>query len=93
MGPAPAKLGGMSTPLSHAEHLPQLATIIEEASGIESEAIQPEAKISELGIDSLSLIEIAVRTEDTFGVHLDDETVLGFTTVGDMLAYIEEHDK
>lgn len=82
----------MSTPASHAEHLPQLASIIEEASGIESEAIQPEAKISELGIDSLSLIEIAVRTEDTFGVRLDDSTVLGFTTVGEMLDYIVTHD-
>ncbi|AGF73011.1 acyl carrier protein [Corynebacterium halotolerans] len=82
----------MSTPVSHAEHLPQLAQIIEEASGIESEAIVPEAKISELGIDSLSLIEIAVRTEDTFGVRLDDSTVLGFTTVGEMLDYIVTHE-
>lgn len=83
----------MTLPDSHAEHLSQLATIIEEACGIDRDAIQPEAKISELGIDSLSLIEIAVRTEDAFGVHLDDETVLGFTTVGDMVAYIEEHGK
>ncbi len=73
---------------SRAEHLPQLAQIIEEASGIESGSIVPEAKISELGIDSLSLIEIAVRTEDAFGVRLEDETVLGFTTIGEMMDLI-----
>ncbi|WIM72146.1 acyl carrier protein [Corynebacterium suedekumii] len=43
---------------------PELAQIIEEASGIEAEALTPDAKISELGISSLSMIEIAVRIED-----------------------------
>lgn len=84
----PAKLWGMTLSDSRAEHLPQLAQIIEEASGIDAGSIVPEAKISELGIDSLSLIEIAVRTEDAFGVRLEDETVLGFITVGDMLDLI-----
>lgn len=67
---------------------PELAQIIEEASGIEAEALTPEAKISELGISSLSMIEIAVRIEDAFGVRLDDETVFDITTVGELNDYV-----
>lgn len=77
---------------THTEILPQLATLIEEVSGIEAAEVVPEAKISDLGIDSLSLIEFAVRTEDTFGVWLDDSTVLGFNTVGDAVEYISAHE-
>lgn len=67
---------------------PELAQIIEEASGIEAEALTPDAKISELGISSLSMIEIAVRIEDAFGVRLDDETVFDITTVGELNDYV-----
>ncbi|WP_126268726.1 acyl carrier protein [Corynebacterium alimapuense] len=74
----------MSSPVTS----PELAHIIEEASGIDAEALTPEAKISELGISSLSMIEIAVRIEDTFGVFLDDKTVFGIETVGDLNNHI-----
>lgn len=70
---------------------PELAQIIEEASGLEAEDLTPEAKISELGINSLAMIEIAVRIEDTFGVRLDDETVFSLPTVGELDAHIEAH--
>lgn len=68
---------------------PELAQIIEEASGLEAEALTPEAKISELGINSLAMIEIAVRIEDAFGVRLDDETVFRTSTVGELAELIE----
>ena len=70
---------------------PELAQIIEEASGLEAEDLTPEAKISELGINSLAMIEIAVRIEDTFGVRLDDETVFSLPTVGELDGHIEAH--
>jgi len=68
---------------------PELAQIIEEASGLEAEDLTPEAKISELGINSLAMIEIAVRIEDAFGVRLDDETVFRTSTVGELAELVE----
>jgi len=68
---------------------PELAQIIEEASGLEAEALTPEAKISEVGINSLAMIEIAVRIEDAFGVRLDDETVFRVKTLGELADHIE----
>ncbi|NLA55793.1 MAG: acyl carrier protein [Corynebacterium humireducens] len=71
---------------------PELAQIIEEASGLEADALTPEAKISELGINSLAMIEIAVRIEDAFGIRLDDETVFRTSTVGELAELIESPD-
>lgn len=68
---------------------PELAQIIEEASGLEAEDLTPEAKISEVGINSLAMIEIAVRIEDAFGVRLDDETVFRTSTLGELAELIE----
>lgn len=68
---------------------PELASIIEEASGLEAEALTPDAKLHDLGLTSLTMIEIAVRVEDTFGVRLDDDVVYNLQTVGDLSAHIE----
>lgn len=70
---------------------PELARIIEEASGLEAEALTPEAKLSELGITSLAMIEIAVRVEDAFGVRIDDDVVYNLKTVGDLSEYVDTH--
>ena len=71
---------------------PELAGIIEEASGLEAESLTPDAKLSELGITSLSMIEIAVRVEDAFGVRLDDDVVYNIKTLGDLSALVDAHD-
>ncbi|MCS5480707.1 acyl carrier protein [Corynebacterium sp. YIM 101645] len=70
---------------------PELARIIEEASGIEAEALTPEAKLSELGISSLAMIEIAVRVEDALGIRIDDDVVYNLKTVGDLSEYVRTH--
>ncbi|MDO5669158.1 MAG: acyl carrier protein [Corynebacterium sp.] len=67
---------------------PELAQIIEEASGIEAETLTPDARLTDLGVSSLAMIEIAVRIEDTFGVRLDDETVFRISTVGELAEHV-----
>ena len=42
----------------------------------------------DLGIDSLSLIDVAVAAEDTFGIRIPDEDLERFQVVGDALDYI-----
>lgn len=68
-----------------------LAEIIEEVTGIEASEVTPEkAFIDDLDIDSLSMVEIAVQTEDKYGIKIPDEELTGLRTVGDAVAYIQK---
>ncbi|CAM3227572.1 meromycolate extension acyl carrier protein AcpM [Prescottella defluvii] len=68
-----------------------LAEIIEEVTGIEpSEVTIEKSFVDDLDIDSLSMVEIAVQTEDKYGVKVPDEDLAGLRTVGDIVAYIQK---
>lgn len=68
-----------------------LAEIIEEVTGIEpSEVTLEKSFVDDLDIDSLSMVEIAVQTEDKYGVKIPDEDLAGLRTVGDVVNYIEK---
>jgi acyl carrier protein len=68
-----------------------IAEIIEEVTGIEpSEVTLEKSFIDDLDIDSLSMVEIAVQTEDKYGVKIPDEDLAGLRTVGDAVAYIQK---
>lgn len=68
-----------------------LAEIIEEVTGIEpSEVTIEKSFVDDLDIDSLSMVEIAVQTEDKYGVKIPDEDLAGLRTVGDAVSYIQK---
>ncbi|WP_072688427.1 meromycolate extension acyl carrier protein AcpM [Rhodococcus marinonascens] len=68
-----------------------LAEIIEEVTGIEpSEVTIDKSFVDDLDIDSLSMVEIAVQTEDKYGVKIPDEDLAGLRTVGDAVSYIQK---
>ncbi|GAB2636187.1 meromycolate extension acyl carrier protein AcpM [Gordonia jinhuaensis] len=68
-----------------------LAEIIEEVTGIEpSEVTVDKSFVDDLDIDSLSMVEIAVQTEDKYGVKIPDEDLAGLRTVGDAVSYIQK---
>ncbi|SHU50329.1 acyl carrier protein [Mycobacteroides abscessus subsp. abscessus] len=70
---------------------PVFAEIIEEVTGIEpSEVTLEKSFVDDLDIDSLSMVEIAVQTEDKYGVKIPDEDLAGLRTVGDVVNYIEK---
>ena len=68
-----------------------IAEIIEEVTGIEpSEVTLEKSFVDDLDIDSLSMVEIAVQTEDKYGVKIPDEDLAGLRTVGDVVSYIQK---
>jgi acyl carrier protein len=68
-----------------------LAEIIEEVTGIEpSEVTIEKSFVDDLDIDSLSMVEIAVQTEDKYGVKIPDEDLASLRTVGDVVGYIQK---
>ncbi|MEO6882380.1 MAG: acyl carrier protein [Mycobacteriaceae bacterium] len=69
-----------------------LAEIVEEVVGIEAADVTPEKTfVDDLDIDSLSMVEIAVQTEDRFGVKIPDEELANLKTVGDAVDYIAKN--
>lgn len=77
--------------LSQEEIIKELGSIIEEVTGIEPDEVTPDKSfVDDLDIDSLSMVEIAVQTEDKYGVKIPDEDLANLRTVGDAVAYIQK---
>ena len=58
--------------------------------GVGPEQVTREARfVEDLGADSLDTIELFMAIEEEFGVQIDDETAEGWTTVGDVIDYLE----
>lgn len=78
--------------MSNDEITTGFAEIIEEVVGIEAADVTPEKSfVADLDIDSLSMVEIAVQTEDRFGVKIPDEELANLKTVGDAVDYIAKN--
>ena len=47
--------------------------------------------ITDLGADSLDLVEVLMSLEDEFGVSIPDDAIPNIKTVGDLVKYIDEN--
>lgn len=78
--------------MSDTEILQGLAEIVNEETGLETDAVQPDKSFTDdLDIDSLSMMTIVVNAEDKFGVRIPDDEVKNLTTVGDAVSYIQQN--
>ena len=74
------------------EILEGLATIVNEVAGVPVEDVQLDKSfVDDLDVDSLAMVEIIVGCEEKFGVTIPDEESKNLKTVGDAVAYIEQH--
>ncbi|MBB1018078.1 acyl carrier protein [Dietzia sp. DQ11-71] len=79
---------------TEAEIIAGLAEIVEEVTGIEPSEVTPDKSfVDDLDIDSLSMVEIAVQTEDRYGVEIPDEDLAKLRTVQDAVDYIQKLDQ
>ena len=68
--------------------------IIVELLGVKPDQVTPEAKfIEDLGADSLDTVELIMALEEEFGIEVPDEQAEKLLNVGDVIKYIEEHQK
>ena len=52
--------------------------------------ITMDAELSnDLGINSIELADLVMICEDKFGITIEDDDIRKFTTVGDVVAYLE----
>jgi len=70
----------------------EIKAIIKDLLGVDEAKITMEARFrEELEADSLDLVELIMAFEDKFGAEISDEAAQKIATVGDAVAYIDEH--
>ena len=66
-----------------------LAQVLSEKYDVDREAISPEATLSELGLDSLTVVEVLFDVEDEFDIEVPEERAT-FQTFAEAAALVEE---
>ena len=67
-----------------------LKTLLVDELQIDAELITPEAELSaDLGINSIDLANLVMLCEEKFDIEIGDEDIRKFTTVGDVVNYLE----
>ena len=72
--------------------LERVQAIIVDLLGVDAAKVTPEARFREdLEADSLDLVELIMAFEEEFGGEISDEDAQKIKTVGEVVAYIDEH--
>ncbi|MCW3836669.1 acyl carrier protein [Sphingomonas canadensis] len=70
----------------------RVKSIVVDHLGVEADEVKPEASfIDDLGADSLDIVELVMAFEEEFGVEIPDDAAEKIQTVGDAIAYIDQH--
>jgi acyl carrier protein len=68
--------------------------IIVDQLGVNAEQVVKDARfIEDLGADSLDTVELVMAFEEEFSIEVPDEEAEKLQTVGDVIAYVEEHSQ
>ncbi len=66
-----------------------LAGVLSEKYDVARDAISPEATLTELGLDSLTIVELLFDVEDEFGIEVPEERA-NFETLAEAAALVDE---
>lgn len=72
--------------------LDKVQAIISSQFDVDKATITADTNIEDdLGADSLDVVDMLMSLEDEFDVEIPDEEIENIRTVGQLVAYIEEH--
>ena len=66
-----------------------LAEVLNEKYDVAREAISPEATLTELGLDSLTVVELLFDVEDEFDIEIPEERAT-FQTLAEAATLVDE---
>jgi acyl carrier protein len=66
-----------------------LSDILVEKYNVQAQAVRPEATLTELGLDSLSLAELLFDLEDKFDIEVPEDRA-DLSTLGEAAALVDE---
>ncbi|HEX6244403.1 MAG TPA: acyl carrier protein [Polyangiales bacterium] len=70
----------------------QVRKIVVEQLGVDASAVVDSASfMDDLGADSLAIVELVLALEENFKLDIPESETEKIQTVGDAIAYIEEH--
>ncbi|MER6531836.1 acyl carrier protein [Streptomyces sp. NPDC001508] len=67
-----------------------LQTILTGKLKVSPDKVTPEATLQDLGLDSLSVVELSIIVENDLGVKISDDELLDAPTIGAMAELIGE---
>ncbi len=69
----------------------EVRAILAKQLRIAPEKITLESQIKkDLGADSLDILQLLMRMEDDYGIVIPDEELAGFSTVADVVAFLDK---
>lgn len=88
--PAPAFTRSTGALCMASDTFDTMAVIINDKLGVDIPKIKPESKFSsDLGADSLDIVELVMAFEEKFGIDVDDDEAGKLKTVQDVIDYME----
>ncbi|MCO5169245.1 MAG: acyl carrier protein [Planctomycetes bacterium] len=84
-----------TTPLDR-EHPPasisgRVRGLLADVAGVDPAGVAPDARFSDLGVDSVTASALLGRLEEAFDVSIPAEDALHLTTVGAVVRYVSRH--
>ncbi|MCP3981932.1 MAG: acyl carrier protein [bacterium] len=78
--------------MSENEKLIEAVTeIVADVAELEVEEVAPDAKLEDLGVDSLGGLRIVAAVEKKFGIVIDEAEIPKIRTMPDIFALVERH--
>ena len=72
----------------------RVKSIIVDKLGVDENEVTPEASFTnDLGADSLDTVELIMEFEKEFNISIPDDQAEKISSVGDAVAYVEQHAK
>lgn len=68
--------------------IPKVQDILQENLKLDFASLTPDATFSDLGADSLDMVNIVLDCEDEFSIDIPDKAVAEFRTILDLTTYI-----
>lgn len=78
------------TQFSFEDTFTKVAALIADKLGIEKQRITKESTLTDLGADSLDLVEIIMKLEEQFAIEINDEDAQNLENVHQVVEYIQQ---
>lgn len=66
---------------------------IAETMGLDRATLTPESTFSQIGADSLDMVEFSMDLEDLFNITINQADIGGIKTIGQAIEFIEKNKK
>jgi acyl carrier protein len=70
--------------------LDRIVTLIAQELKVDPERVNEQITFQELGADSLDMVQIIMKLEETFGMEINDQDAEKMTTLRDVVDYVQE---